>query len=1359
MNVLAKSSAPAQPPSPNPPAQERYWRAREACPRSIPIDAFYRQVRELNIDFGRSFQAVTRLWKGHYEAIGRIELDAALPADRDPYLLHPVFLDACLQIFGATLYEDPHRKTFIPVGMESFRFTRKPLRVAWSHVKIRVPVQAEDTATVADITFFDDAFECIGGIQGFSLLLGDESSFTEVSAAGIRRAMYQVAWQPQPLKDDSAEAAEGNLRGAWLLMGDTEAPAAALAALLRQRGAQAEWCHVGQGAPSAEVGRILRAFHARHGEAFAGVIQLFLEGEAEAADLARTRADALRASLEAIQALLALEMKGRPRVAWVTRAAQGVEAGEGVQPFLAPLWGLGRVVAREQPSLDCVCLDVDVADPDTVARLVGLELASGDGEEQVAWRHGQRYTARLEPLALAHAANALPGGPFRLGIQEYGSFDHLRLESLTRSEPKPDEVEIAVKATGLNFKDVLHALGMLRVEGQQSGVESAEEMLFGGDCAGEVLRVGAEVRHLAAGDRVAAAMAFGCFGSHVNVPARFVEKLPPSMSFVEGATLPTAFVTACHALLTCARLQPGERVLIHAGAGGVGLAAIQVALMVGARVVATASPSKQAYLLEQGVEQVLNSRTLDFAAALSPAAERGVDVVLNSLSGDFIPRSFEVLREGGRFVEIGKLGILSEAQAHALRPDARYFAFDLMDVAVSEPERITGHMAAVIEWLAAGRLRPVPAEVFPMQRVADAFRHMAQARHKGKIVVTQDRDAASAVQMRFAPDRTYLITGGLGALGLDLAGWLVRRGARRLALVSRRTPGPVEQRALALLEEQGARVELHATDVSDTAAVARLIARLDEGTAPLAGVFHAAGVLADAVIPNQDWKQFETVLSPKVQGAWNLHRAVGGRKLDCFVLFSSIAGVLGSPGQSNYGAANAFLDQLAHHRRQAGLAGLSVAWGLWAGSGMAAQLREQDLERYASSGLRMLDRIEAFHALELLMSQDVGQAVVLPVDWEAFCRQFPGGNVPSFYARVRTGAQVRTEAGQLASRLRAAAPEERFALLCEDLKALVGTVLRAAPEGLDEQSTVRDLGIDSLMGVELRNGLERRLGVSVPAALLLRGPSLAELAQSCLSLLGLAAPEAEAPRDSGTSRWFQSRERAAPPDLRLICFHPLGGGASLFRDWADALPENVQVVAVQLPGREERIDEAGPVHFDALIESLVPRILPLLDRRFAFFGHSMGTLVAFELARELKRLHGLAPEHLVVSGLWAPIDHHLKKDRDSLAEDDYRNLEIAPSLRADASFMRSIMGVMKSDAELLRDYRWKEDPGFSVPILALSGESDPIASADEVRQWRLCTRGGFAHQALPGRHMFFLEQRSRVLELLLKTLRGEPLSS
>ncbi|HEV2147081.1 MAG TPA: SDR family NAD(P)-dependent oxidoreductase, partial [Longimicrobiaceae bacterium] len=538
-------------------------------------------------------------------------------------------------------------------------------------------------------------------------------------------------------------------------------------------------------------------------------------------------------------------------------------------------------------------------------------------------------------------------GPFRLEVTERGTLDNLAFRPVQRRRPGPGEVELRVLHTGLNFRDVLNALGMYPGDPGPLGLE----------CAGVVERVGEGVAHLRPGEAVMA-LAPASLASHTTIPADFAVPLPAGVGAEGAATVPVTFLTALYALRDLAGLRPGERVLVHAAAGGVGIAAVQLARMMGAEVLATASPPKWDAVRALGVEHVMNSRTLDFSReVLEATGGEGVDVVLNSLAGDFIDASFAALRPGGRFVEIGKTGIWDGERVAALGRGHRYDAFDLVELAHRDPARIQALLRELGAWLEDGTLRPLPVTPFPLARAVDAFRWMAQAKHVGKVVLAAPTgDGAPPLRA----DATYLVTGGLGSLGIRVARWLADRGAGHLVLVGRGGPSPEAAEAVEAIRATGAEVTLARADVAREDEVRALVEGLDR---PLAGVFHAAGVLADGTLAAQRWERFAPVLAPKVAGAWNLHRATEGLPLDHFVLFSSAASLLGSAGQGNYAAANAFLDALAHHRRARALPATSVNWAPWAEAGMAAGLGEARGDRWKGQGMGALSDAQGLASL------------------------------------------------------------------------------------------------------------------------------------------------------------------------------------------------------------------------------------------------------------------------------------------------------------------------------------------------------------------------------------------------------------
>ncbi|MEB3360479.1 MAG: SDR family NAD(P)-dependent oxidoreductase [Synechococcales bacterium] len=796
---------------------------------------------------------------------------------------------------------------------------------------------------------------------------------------------------------------------------------------------------------------------------------------------------------------------------------QGAVHSSVVNPAQAPLWGLGRVIALEHPALRCRRLDLDPHTlPEQQMLDLAAELATEPGEEAVAYRQGQRWVARLDRVSLM-APLKLPELPdlhasFRLAIPTRGTPDNLQLQPWARRPPGPDEVEIRVVTAGLNFIDVLDTLGLLPFERDWLGVE----------CVGEIVSTGPNVAHLQVGDRVIA-LAAGSFARYVTVPAVLAIPQPQGLSAIEAATIPANFLTAHHALVEIAQVQPGERVLIHAAAGGTGMAAVQIALSRGAEVFATASPPKWDVLKQMGVRQVINSRSLDFAEALLAATQgEGVDIVFNSLSGDFIPKSLSVLKPQGRFLEIGKRDVWSIEQVAAVKPQAAYHLVDLLSLAQQAPQQIQAMLKTLVPAFEAGQLHPPPHRVFPITTAISAFRHMQQAQHTGKIVlsITHPAEAIQNPKSKTQNPPTYLITGGLGGLGLLTAQWLADQGMCHLVLMSRRSLPhipPDAQTQIQTLENKGARVTVLQADVSKRDEVAGAIASLKT---PLNGVIHAAGVLDDGVLRQLTWERMEPVLAPKVYGAWHLHQLTQDQPLEFFVLFSSAASLLGSPGQGSHVAANAFLDALAHHRQSLGLPGLSINWGAWSGVGAAAQ-RQVDQQMQAR-GVDTIAPAEGLHILSQVLAQPTQpQLGVIPIRWPQFLSQ---GRTDAFFERFQQSAPSVGPAPDWRSRLQTLPERQRLPFLTTALQQEVAKVLgRPAHQLPDPQLGFFDMGMDSLMAIELKNRLDTQLGTPVSSTVIFEHPTIAALAKH-LAAAVLQSPHPDSPPPP------EEPERQRPPE-------------------------------------------------------------------------------------------------------------------------------------------------------------------------------------------------------------------------------------
>ncbi len=1107
--VLAATSEPA--------ASSDWEIIQAACAQEIPVSDYYRQLHECGLEYGTAFQGIQQLWRGDNQALGRVRLQDLESSQVKAYTLHPALLDACLQVLGAAVNEggqDP----FLPVGVEQLRiYTREPLTEVWSHVQVR---SKEARSLQVDLHLYNAAGERVADLEGLTLRSVRRRMLRRLfqPTVDLGKNLYEIVWQTQPQSLSATEHASRR----WLIFAETQDFGSKLGQQLQSEGDQCIWVFPGQTydhpdsdtyilnpACPEDFQRLLR--DVAHLEQPIGIVHLWsltVPAEpASIADLNNAQLTSCGSALHLVQALAQWEGSHRSQLWLMTSGAQsvGYSAGDRSIPDRKPipnlqqssLWGLGRTIALEYPDLNCVQIDLDPdLDANNLDDLVA-DLCFPSAEDQIAYRQGDRYVARLAPYVVSAPQDRLarPGSlPFQLKISDYGILDNLTLTPLSRTAPKAGEVEIQVYASGLNFRDVLNALGMLKAYLEEMGLSDAADIPFGGECAGKVVAVGEEVEGFQVGNEVVAANAIGSMASFATVPAVFVVPKPENLSFAEAATLATAFLTAQYGLHELAKIKAGDRVLIHSATGGVGQAAVQLAQRVGAEVFATASPPKWEMLRSMGIKHPMNSRTLDFADELMDLTDgKGVDIVLNSLNGEFIPKNLSVLAKGGRFVEIGKLGIWDAQQVQETRPDVSYFPFDLLELSQKQPEFVATMLRNLMPAFRSGELQPLPHQDFPIEKAVSAFRHMAQAKHMGKVVLTVSETESSAIAIR--DDSTYLITGGLGALGQKVAAWLVEQGAKNLVLMGRNEPSKAAQRSIQRLEQQQVRVQLMQGDVANSEDLTQVFSTLESSMPTLKGVFHTAGVLDDGILAKQSWARFESVMAPKVSGAWNLHRLTQDLPLDLFVCFSSVASILGSPGQGNYGAANAFMDGLAHYRRNLGLPGLSINWGPWGGAGMADELSDRDTARLSLSGITPIVPDQGIQVLEELLSSEASQVGAIQMDWAKFVQQLPKIGVPPFLELVAMPSSVAAPSpSAFLTQLEALPKADRHEFLSSYVRSQIAKVLGLqSPEQIELQQRFADLGMDSLMGMELKSRLQTGFNHTFPMTLAVDYPTVGAL--------------------------------------------------------------------------------------------------------------------------------------------------------------------------------------------------------------------------------------------------------------------------
>jgi acyl transferase domain-containing protein/NADPH:quinone reductase-like Zn-dependent oxidoreductase/thioesterase domain-containing protein/SAM-dependent methyltransferase/acyl carrier protein len=1062
----------------------------------------------------------------------------------------------------------------------------------------------------------------------------------------MEHAIVMAAAPAEPAVD----AVEATAPKRYLLIADRTGFAATLAVRLQQDGHECDLIHADADASEAALQRALTDVE----RTINGVIHC-RSLDAPAAGVMTV--DALRSLqqhslMSAFRLIRAIASQSTP-VWFITRDAYGVAQGDGVSGLAAaPLVGMARVANNEHECRFFV-VDLDAAgDADQQAELIAAEITlPSDREFEIAYRSGIRHAPRLRrvrPDAFARrSVEAIrpDGSPtaFRLETTKPGVLTNLSWHATRRVDPGPGEIEVQVGAGGLNFRDVLKALGTH--PGHPPDLE-----WFGDDFAGTVVRVGDGVDQWQPGD-VVAGIAPRAFGAFARTDARFAFRVPDRMSCADAATVPTAFLTALQGLVRLAHLQPGERLLIHAGAGGVGLAAIQIAQRLSLEIFATAgTPEKRELLRSLGVPHVFNSRTLAFAdEILDQTGGRGVDAVLNSLAGEFIPRSLAVLAPFGRFIEIGKADIYRNARLglQALRQNISYFAVDLTQFLTHRPDLIEQMFSDIADGFATGDYRPLPSTAFGLDDVVAAFRHMAQGKHVGKNVLTFEPaprriGCATDPRERFSADASYLVVGGAGGIGLRVAEWIAASGARHVALMSRSGPDQESQRRIDRLRERGVTVLDARGDVASAADVTRVVAEIEAAGAPLKGVFHAATVMDDEFLARQDPARFARVLEPKMAGAWNLHLATRDLPLDHFVCFSSCSTVIALPKQASYNAGNLFLDHLAHYRHALGLPALTINFGAVLGAGFVERQR-RDGEALAKLGFGAFDIDETLQVLETLTSLEAVHVSAARIDWQPVQRLSPLVATAAAYRPMVEAARDGAPRGSLSARLSEAPDEQRARLMQDFVASQVAAVFGVAEDRIDRQTPLNTLGLDSLMVLELTNRVERELGLRIPMADLLSGPTVVALSDTVLRLLAptlargdrdprmvaagtaeaTAAPSGEiaealqtdaAPAASSDTHIVVLRARTG--GAPMFAFHQAGGGVGVYAGLAPHLPE-----AVALYGVESRLKRGAAREYDTLddmVAHYAAAVRRTTDGPLRLFGFSLGGYLAARVAATME---------------------------------------------------------------------------------------------------------------------------------------------
>ncbi|MPY63318.1 type I polyketide synthase, partial [Streptomyces spongiae] len=995
----------------------RVWPPQGAEP--VELGGLYERLGSAGLSYGPAFRGLEHVWRLGDDWFVQAALPESVAGGAEGFGTHPALLDAVLHVLG--LWEREDAAALVPFLWSGVELPA----VGASSVRVRISRRGDDTIT---LHVADSAGEPVARADALTLRPLSADALT-ASDTALRDSLFRLGWLPLPGTAPATTAT-------WTVLGD---PAALPDTPARTH---------------ADLAALIAALDA--GDVVPETVFT------PVATAGRSLTDAATTTLALVQGWLAEPRLAGSRLVFVTTHAVGDDATDVAG---ATVWGLVRSAAGENPGR------FRLADLDGSAESYRY-LAGCPDQGELLVRQGGVSVPRLVRAVTDDVLLPTAGSSdaWRMDVVAQGRLNGVALVPEERRALEPGEVRVAVRAAGVNFRDVLNVLGMYPGDPGRLGHEGA----------GVIVEVGPDVTGLAVGDRVMGLLD-GAFGPSAVTDARLLAPIPERWTFEQAASVPIVFLTAYHALVDLAGLEAGESVLVHAAAGGVGTAAVQLARHLGGEVYATASEPKWPVVRELGVpeERIASSRTTEFEERFRP----GVDVVLDSLAGEFVDASLRLVRPGGRFVEMGKTDIRDAEQVRA-EHGVSYRAFDLMDAG---PKRIAEMWAALLELFEQGVLRPVPVTAYGITRAPEALRLLGQARHVGKVVLR--------VPAPWVGEGTVLITGGTGGLGAEVARHLVTaHGVRDLLLVSRRGPeAPGSSELASELEESGAHIRVRACDVSDREALAAVLDGVE-----LSGVVHAAGVLDDAFVTDLTPERLARVLAAKADSARHLHEVTADRRLDAFVLFSSFAGVVGNAGQAAYSAANNALDALAATRRAQGLPAVSLAWGMWeTADGMGGTLDAAELRRMARQGYPALETGHGLALLDAALLLDeptaVPVALRIPALAEAGHDTLPAvlhDLVPAGRRRRGARRQAGTGGGELADRLRGLRPDEQERVLLDTVRGQVAAVLgHASPGQVDPARAFKDLGFDSLTAVDLRNRLRTATGIALPATLVFDHPT------------------------------------------------------------------------------------------------------------------------------------------------------------------------------------------------------------------------------------------------------------------------------
>ena len=1331
-------------------------RDKVKTPLPFSREEIYEKLNSSGLQLGETFQGLHEVYTDYNGAYGVVDIPQEILVNHSDFFIHPGLLDSCLQAAWLSCYSKlgDADSLHLPVRFHKMKFFERPQGTKF-YVCSEL-VESDERDIVLDFWIFDDSDKLIAECRGFvaRYLHGARKDTID----DIDKWFYKSHWQKY-------SPSQVPVSGKWLVFADhcgysAEVLEKLTAHAIVRKGS--EFCTQGNEftidpQQQQHMTQLLQSV----GE-IDGILYMWALDNSQQLTATEIITNEESSSIPVVHLLQELHKRQWHPCLWTCTAGAQNVMGQQVNLSQAAFRGVARTIANEFPLLRCHMADLGhEIHRDEVDTLIKM-LCSTESPSEIALRKKHvyynelvRYTTAEMDVLNTQSATAL-GTPFVAEVKERGAIDSIVFRHQERRLLQDSEIEVEVHCTALNFRDVMVAMDLL----EEAAMAGGSGRCMGHECAGIVRRVGKNVTDFVVGDKVFGFAANAFAGFVVEDYHRFL-KLPTHRTYEESTALPMVCLTAYYGLIHLSDLQRGERVLIHSATGGVGIAAIKMAQKVGAEIYATAgSEEKRQFLRELGVKHVFNSRSLDFAQQIQQITNNeGVDVVLNSLSGAAIYKSLSLLRPFGRFVEIGKTDIYRNSQIGLKNfgDNISYFVLDADRLLVQKPVYAGKMFAKAMEFFGDNQ---IPTQTFPMAKISDALRFMASSRHMGKIVICNEGkvNVLPATTLQFKQDATYVITGGTSGIGLQVAKWMVHNNAQNLLLLSRsgKPKTHSEEYLLDDIRKMGARIVTIAVDISDENKVAEVFGVAAKQYPPIRGIIHAATILHDKNIVDMSCEDYTSVLQAKAVGAWNLHRQSQGLPLDFFVCFSSISSIYGNPGQANYAAANSFLDELAHFRRSQGQVATTINWGALGGAGLVARNREVREHLYRQ-GWYVFTLRQMVMALKKMLLYKPIQCAAMSVDWQKVAMANARAKKSRRFATLISTAQQSesNEGSNLKNTI--LADSNPLSLLINELRKVVVKVL-GTPQKFDDNEAITVMGLDSLMATQILTWIHSNLGIDYPMMRIMRGPSLRELCGELLQQM--STDRATQTNTEQDERWIVRYCEVKAPRLRLFCFPYFAGGASAFASWHKFTPNDVEVCAIQMPGREERFTEEPIDDFTVLIPKIVAAIKPLLDAPFAFYAHSFGAIIATEVLRKLQE-DNVTPQHFIVGSWGAPhakwpfpslqhvsVDEIYDTKNSEILQKHLLALEVPQTTLQNSQLMTQMMPSLKADVVMVgKRYKPQNLKNAPYPITAIAGEKDSVVDVENIKAWQECTPN-FNFKTIDGGHLFLRDNPQQLMTIL-----------